>query len=165
MITEWLSALKGYQTVGPNMLGWENIVGLPSFLAAIDLKAPSPFISVLIAGAIVTFIFFRFRSRLLDDDILGILLSLHFVVVYGHNTDLVYLLPMWVALWLHAENHPKSWPFLLSLLVILWLPARAIGLFGVHFLLQWKTLIILAAMIYLLYLSSKCKSRLSLETL
>jgi hypothetical protein len=146
------------------MLGSENIIGIPSFLASVGMTPPSTFLSCIVA-IFITFIFFIFGKRyILNVDILSFLLCLHFLIIYGRNTDLVYLLPVWISIWLHAQKFRNHRLYLLPILLSFWIPARIVGIFEINWLLQWRVFSLLLATLYLIYRSVSLRNSLNQKT-
>jgi hypothetical protein len=156
-IKDWLAALQQYQTVGPNMLGHENIVAIPSFLSSVGIAPHSTFTYCFIAIIITILIFLFGKKYFLDEDILPILLCLHILTIYGRYADLVYLLPLWISIWLHAQRFSKHWFFLFLILLSFWFPSRIINMFNINWFSQWKVFSLFIATLYLIYQSVSLK--------
>jgi hypothetical protein len=147
----WLGALQDYKTHTPNLPGSCFVVGIPSLVAA----AGGPALDLTVAGAVLTVILWVFRHRICEDDVPALLPLISLAVVYGHDLDAVYLAPLAVSLTLHLRGRPLAGAVAAVLLVLFFVPSRWICQFGVPLLDQWRSVICLVLLGWVLWLSAR----------
>jgi hypothetical protein len=153
----WRGALARYSAEPPNLFGDAGVVGLPSLLAAWKLPAPSLFEAWL--GAIaLTGLLWMARARFSSSDVFCLLIGLPVVLVFGHPYDVVLLVPLLAALWLHLADRRTLWPTWAVLLIALILPDRLTVRFGAP-QGQWVTLVAIPLMVWVLVLGYRAGRR------
>jgi hypothetical protein len=147
----WLGAVQDYKTHTPNLLGSCFVVGLPSLVAA----AGGPALDLTLAGLVLTGILWVFRHRICEDDVPALLPLISLAIVYGHDLDAVYLAPLAVSLTLHLRGRPLAGALVAALVVLFFVPSRLVCQFEVPLLEQWRSVICLVFLGWLLWLSAR----------
>jgi hypothetical protein len=150
----WLAAVQDYKTHEPNRLGSCFVVGIPSLLAA----AGGPALDLTGLGIVLTAVLWWFRRRVCADDVPALLAMITLGIVYGHDLDFVYLAPLAVSLTLHLRGRPRAGLVVAGLLFLFFIPSRLICQFGHPVVDQWRTMIALVFLGWLLWLSVRAAS-------
>ncbi|MDY6939817.1 MAG: glycosyltransferase family 87 protein [Cyanobacteriota bacterium] len=159
-IRQWLLSAVLFETVptAANRLGSREIMGIPSLLAALEIEVPGRLI-LLAFALVITFILWLMRKRFCPDDILGLLLSIQAMVVYGRHTEIVLLTPLLTSLWLHGAHRKVLCVAMAVAIPLLFLPQRFVIPLDVPVLIHWRTVIITLATIVLAILSLQQANR------
>jgi hypothetical protein len=155
-IRSWLAEIKVYQAYPSNTVGFEHSFGLQSMLYHLGIAVPS---GVLIALAFATVIFLV-RAKILEDDILPLLLGVALLLSVAHDYDLILAAPLVPALWRHLRN--RGWVPKLSALAIMsvmFLPQRLLKPLDNSALLQFRVLVLLGLIVWLFVLSANVAQR------
>jgi hypothetical protein len=147
----WLGAIQDYKTHTPNHLGSCFVVGIPSLVAA----AGGPSLDLTLAGVVLTVVLWLLRHRICEDDVPALLPLISLAVVYGHDLDAVYLAPLAVSLTFHLRGRSLAGVVLAVLVVLFFLPSRLICQFDVPLLDQWRSVICLVFLGWVLWLSAR----------
>jgi hypothetical protein len=150
----WLGAVQDYKTHEPNRLGSCFVVGIPSLLAA----AGGPALDLTLMGIALTAALWWYRDRICEDDVPALLALITLGIVYGHDLDFVYLAPLAVSLTLHLRGRLRAGVVVAVLLGLFFIPSRLICQFGHPVVDQWRTLIALVFLGWLLWLSVRAAS-------
>ena len=145
----WLAAVQNYKTHEPNLLGSCFVVGIPSLVAA----AGGPALDLTLMGMALTAVLWWYRHRICEDDVPAFLALITLAIVYGHDLDFVYLAPLAVSLTLHLRGRPRAGLVVAALLALFFIPSRLICQFGHPIIDQWRTLIALFFLGWLLWMS------------
>jgi Glycosyltransferase family 87 len=145
----WMAAVRDYKTHAPNQLGSCFVVGLPSLVAA----AGGPALDLTLLGIALTAIVWWFRRRICEDDVPALLAMITLGIVYGHDLDFVYLAPLAVSLTLHLRGRLLAGLLVAVLLALFFIPSRLICQFGHPVVDQWRTVICLVFLGWLVWLS------------
>jgi Glycosyltransferase family 87 len=145
----WLGAVQNYKTHEPNLLGSCFVVGIPSLIAA----AGGPGLDLTLMGIALTAVLWWYRRRICEDDVPAFLALIALAIVYGHDLDFVYLAPLAVSLTLHLRGRPRAALVVAGLLALFFIPSRLICQLGHPVIGQWRTLIALLFLGWLLWLS------------
>lgn len=148
----WTTSLATYTQYDANQPGHSWVVGLPSLAAACGFPAPEPFVVLAAAVPLVVALFLA-RRRLCPDDHLGLLAGIQCALVYGHTNDVVFLVPLAAATWLHIADRRALWAPAALVVALLCVPQRLVHLAGVPLLEHWRTPLVLVALVGLLALS------------
>ena len=147
----WLAAVHDYKTHTPNLLGSCFVLGIPSLIAA----AGGPALDLTLAGLALTGILWLFRNRICEDDVPALLPLIALAIVYGHDLDAVYLAPLAVSLTLHLPGRPLASALVVVLVLLFFIPSRLICQFEVPVLDQWRSVICVVFLGWLLWLSAR----------
>ena len=176
LIAEWLKAIKGYQGVYYNIVSLENdnLIGIGSLLFPLGINISAAVAGFL--GLILVILLWVYRHRFQEDDILGVLMGIELVFLFGHTYDYVYIIPVFTYLFLYsqfAHAQRQLWPLVasISLTVLFFIPQqllRAIAWkIGFPALSHWRTLVVIGMIVLLMHLSVRAKqggSGVSLDT-
>jgi len=148
----WMEDVQVYKANPSNAVDFEHSFGLQSFLFHLNIHIPA---LALIALAVVLVICFT-RSKLLEGDILPILLGTALLFGVAHDYDLVVVAPIVPSLWRHvrATATPQSAMALLAM-GCMFLPQRALKPFHSAALLQFRVIILSAVLAWLFVLSTR----------
>jgi hypothetical protein len=151
-VRSWLEDIKVYQAYPSNTAGFEHSFGLQSVLYHLGLAVPT---FALIALAFAVTIFFV-RAKVLEGDILPLLLSATLLLSVAHDYDLVLAAPMVPALWRHLRDSDR-WRTASALLImsVMFLPQRVLKPFDSPVLMQFRVVVLLGLVIWLFALSAK----------
>jgi hypothetical protein len=144
-----MAAIQEYKTHDPNILGSIYVVGLPSLVAA----AGGPRLDLTVPAVVLTGVLWVFRHRICQDDVPALLILGTLGIVYGHDLDFVYLAPLAVSLALHLQGRPAAAVVVAGLVVLFFVPARVMSRVGLPVLDQWRTVICLVFLGWVLWLS------------
>lgn len=136
---------------GADALGNVHVLGLPSLLAALGVEAVrvGPFIGAGCAGVLV--LWFA-RRRLHEEALLALLFAAQLAFVYGHDLELVFLVPAWVWLWMRHGASSRTALAGFALMVVVSLPKRLVTAQSEGLLVHWRDLALL--LLFALLLSS-----------
>jgi hypothetical protein len=151
-IRSWLDEIKVYQAYPSNTVGFEHSFGLQSMLYHLGIAVPS---AVLIALAFATVIFLV-RAKILEDDILPLLLGVALLLSVAHDYDLILAAPLVPALWRHLRGR-GTLPTLsgLAIMCVMFLPQRLLKPLDSSALLQFRVLVLLGLIVWLFVLSAR----------
>jgi Glycosyltransferase family 87 len=155
-IRSWLGEIKVYQAYPSNTVGFEHSFGLQSMLYHLGIAVPS---GVLIALAFATVIFLV-RAKILENDILPLLLGVALLLSVAHDYDLILAAPLVPALWRHLRDRGRI-PTLsaLAIMCVMFLPQRLLKPLDSSALLQFRVLVLLGLIIWLFVLSANVAQR------
>ena len=143
----WLGAVQA-KTHEPNLLGSCFVVG---FQPGRRGGARSTHAD----GIALTVTLWWYRDRVCEDDVPALLALITLGIVYGHDLDFVYLAPLAVSLTLHLRGRPRGGLVVAALLALFFIPSRLICQFGHPVIDQWRTLIALFFLGWLLWMSMR----------
>lgn len=157
-IHDWLNAISLYEsgTSGGNQLGHYTVMGVPSLLAAIGLPVPGSFI-LMTFGAFIIAVLWRIRHFFCEEDILGIILGVHCILIYAKYVEMILLIPLLVSLWLHIEHMRKALLFWIGAIFVLFFPTRILIQSEMTYLNHSKSLFLLGILVIVLAMSWKKK--------
>jgi|SRR5262245_19618368 len=145
----WLAAVQDYKTHEPNRLGSCFVIGLSGLVAA----AGGPQLDLTLLGVVLTGLLWWFRRRICEDDVLALLTLISLGIVYAHDLDSVYLAPLAVSLTLHLRGNSLGGVVVAVLVALFFIPSRWICQYGLPVVSQWRTVICLIFLGWLLWLS------------
>ena len=145
----WMAAVNDYKTHPPNLLGACWVVGLPSLIAV----AGGPSLDLMVPVILLTGILWWYRRRICADDVPALLNLGTLGLIYGHDLDAVYLAPLAVSLTLHLRGRRLAGWVAAALVVLFFIPSRFVCQFGVPLLGQWRSVICLVFLGWVLWLS------------
>ena len=145
-IDHWFHDVTLYQATSYNRLGNDHVIGLPSMLAAMGVP-PIPLYGAFALTVVLTLGLWRFRDRMSQEDILGILVAMPIVLVFGHWYDFVLLAPLVAALCLHLWH--RRWTLWIAaiLALMMCLPNRPLERLNDPAVLHWRSAISLVALL------------------
>ena len=153
----WFASLVQHKKVFSNVLGSGAVFSIQDILYAAGIQVPQLFP----LGIILTGLLWWYRSRLIIDDVIGILLAISLLFGLAHHYDLVALAPMLAAFWRHVHNRPGAALVAIALMLAMLFP-RAYLMTFVHneLLLQYRVPLLLGATIWLLVMSFKRRAEI-----
>jgi len=152
----WLNAISLYESgsSGGNLLGHYLVMGFPSLLAAIGLPVPGSFI-FMIFGVFILAVLWWFRHLFCKEDILGIILGMHCILIYAKYVEMILAIPLLVSLWLHIGHKRKALFFWIGTFFVLFFPTRILIQSEMTYLHHIKSVLLLAILGFLLVMSMK----------
>jgi hypothetical protein len=151
-LRSWLDDIKVYQANPSNMVGFEHSFGLQSMLHHLGIDVPSLVLIVLAFAAVIFFV----RAKILEDDILPLLLGTALLLSVAHDYDLILAAPLVSALWRHLRNGDRlRRAGALLIMSVMFLPQRVLKPFDSPVLLQFRVVVLLGLVIWLFALSAK----------
>lgn len=146
----WFNTLGKHKTIFANVLGTGGVFSLQDLLYAVGIKVPP----LLPLGVAFTGLLWWYRSRVIIDDVIGLLMVIALLFSLAHHYDLVALAPMVAVFWRHVHNHPKATWVALGLLFIMCFPRNLVmSLIHSNLLLQYRIVVLLGSTIWLLLMS------------
>ncbi|MEQ9671200.1 glycosyltransferase family 87 protein [Coleofasciculus sp. G2-EDA-02] len=147
---DWFATLGKHKTIFANVLGTGGVFSLQDLFYAAGIKVPP----LLPLGIILTGLLWWYRSRLIIDDVIGLLMAIALLFGLAHHYDLVALAPMVAAFWRHVHNRPQVTWISLGLLFTMLFPRNLVMVF-IHnnLLLQYRIFLLLIMTIWLLVMS------------
>jgi len=157
----WFASLGEHKNVFSNVLGSGAVFSIQNLLYAAGIKVPQLFP----LGIILTGLLWWYRSRLIIDDVVGILVAISLLFGLAHHYDLVALAPMLAAFWRHVPNRQGATLVAIALMLAMLFPRAHLMTF-VHneLLLQYRVPLLLGATIWLLVMSFKRREEIQLES-
>ena len=142
---QWLASLKPYQSVDSNSLGFPNVFGIPSLLAASGVHPPG--LSLLVIPA--TVLLWWYRSRLSPEYLLAVLLGESFLLVYAHDYDLAALAIFFACVWKKGTGSVQRCVAALVFFALIFAPQRYVR--HSHFapVVHWREIVLLAYAVWL----------------
>jgi hypothetical protein len=159
MFKAWHSAIQlSYSSLVYNAPGSPHKVGLDSLLQAAGVKVSSA--AVAGVGVLGTGLAWLLRRKWNREDLMAILMGLTFVFVgYSHDYDYVGLIPMLVSLWFYCHRS-VGWGIVgIALTGLLFGPQRLVRGEGNAVLDQWRTVVIFAMWVVIIFRSGSRRSR------
>ena len=161
----WLDSIHYYRSIEFNVPGNEHVTAMQSVLVAAGLTSTPDLmlVAVVLAGGL-----WIFRHRFYRDAWLILLLLIGFVFIPAHDYDFVALVPVFAILWRYGKSHIYSISSLIIFAATMYVPQRLVRTLGSPALVHWRDVIVLACLIYLVYLcrqeapQSKVTSRTAL---
>lgn len=142
---KFLGGVAHYADPGRNAdsLGNLHVMGLPSLLTAAGVEGlhVTPFIAL--TGVLVLFAWVA-RRRLRADGVLALLMVLQVSLVYAHDIEAVFLVPVWAWIWMEFGPRSRQAAAGLVLLLVLSLPRWMVTSAATGLLLQWRSMALLA---------------------
>lgn len=156
-LDSWLNALSSYQDNPVNALGNKEVVGIPSLLVGTGLDLDSTFIWIIVAG-ILTILVWTNRFRFSRSDYLGIIFSIHSLLIYIKTSEIVLWMATFLSAFLiYAWRDRKLFLVSCPAIALLYLPRRFVSLLDIPFLLHWRTFCIFFLFLILIIQASKSK--------
>jgi len=155
----WFASLGEHKKVFSNVLGSGAVFSIQNLLYAAGIKVPQLFpLAIVLTGLL-----WWYRSRLIIDDVVGILVAISLLFGLAHHYDLVALAPLVAAFWRHVHNRPGAALVAIALMLAMLFP-RAYLMTFVHneLLLQYRVPLLLGATIWLLLMSFKRRAEFQL---
>ncbi|MBE9126901.1 MULTISPECIES: glycosyltransferase family 87 protein [unclassified Coleofasciculus] len=155
----WFTSLNEYKNIFSNVLGSEAVFSIQNLMYAAGIKVPQLFLLALI----LTYLLWWYRSRLILDDVVGILVAISLLFGFAHHYDLVALAPLIAAFWRQLHKRPGAALIAIALFLAMVFP-RAYLMTFLHndLLLQYRVPLLLGTTIWLLIMSFKCRAEIDL---
>ena len=156
MLAAWHQGIQdSYSSLPFNQPGSIEIVGMESLFASFRLKIPT----IKIVAVILVVLLWVFRHRINREDVLAVLMGISFTFLgYSHAYDYVGLFPILTALWLYCSNNRNALLSSIALVFLLFFPSWVFVVTGLHFLIHWRTIVVLILVVGVVALSMKAKS-------
>ena len=163
---DWFAVVKEYKEVSFNVVGSRHVFNLQGlfYIAGVDLP------NLLPLAIILTCLLWWYRLKLLNDDILGILVAITLLFGFAHYYDLAAVLPPLIAaFWRHVRNSEgKTLVAICLMLAIFFMRPGLFDLFdtGNQYLVSASVLspLLLVSVIWLLVMSFKRAEEIKLIT-
>jgi len=148
----WFNTLGKHKTIFANVLGTAGVFSLQDLFYAAGIKVPP----LLPLGIVLTGLLWWYRSRVIIDDVIGLLMAVALLFGLAHHYDLVALAPMVAAFWRYMHNRPIATWIALGLLFMMLFPRNLVmSLIHSNLLLQYRIFVLLGVTIWLLVMSLK----------
>jgi hypothetical protein len=159
-IRSWLNDIKVYQANPSNAVGFEHSFGLQSVFHHLGISVPA---AALIALAFAAAIFLV-RARVVENDILPLLLGTALLLSVAHDYDLILAMPLVPALWWHLRDRDRRQRAgAVVIMCIMFLPQRVLKPFDIPVLLQFRVLVLLGLIIWLFAMSVQDAKKYNLQ--
>jgi len=157
MLAAWYQGIQySYTSLPFNKPGSIDIVGMESLFASFGLKISA----IKIMAVILAVLLWVFRNRINREDVLAVLMGISFTFLgYNHSYDYVGLFPLLTSLWLYSRNNRNTLLSSIALVFVLFFPRRVFEAASLHFLIHWRTIVVLILVVSVVALSMKAKSR------
>jgi hypothetical protein len=156
VIRSWLNDIKVYQANPSNAVGFEHSFGLQSFFYDVGIALPSVALIALAFAAVIFFV----RTRIIENDVLPLLLGTALLLSVAHDYDLILAAPLVPGLWWHLRQRDlRERISALVIMFIMFLPQRLLKPFEISALLQFRVLVLLGLIIWLYVLSAQDAKR------
>jgi len=99
----WFASLGAHKNIFANVLGFPAVFSIQNLLYTAGIQVPQ----LLPLGIVITVLLWRYRSRLIIDDVIGLLLAISVLFGFAHHYDLIALEPLMAAFWRHLSHRPK----------------------------------------------------------
>jgi Glycosyltransferase family 87 len=147
----WRNGVSSGYGLEFNLPSFSHKVGLESLLYGAGLSVSAG--ALLAVGILLTVVLWRYRTRLLHNDILGLLMAITFIFSgYLHDYDYVALAPIYISLWRLAPTSLAATISSLILVALLFVPQRLLHVIAIPVLEQWRTVVIIALAGIILFL-------------
>jgi hypothetical protein len=150
VFVEWFTSLGKHKNVFANVLGSPAVFSIQNLLYAAGIQIPQ----LLPVGIVMMGLLWRYHSRLIIDDVIGLLMAISLLFGFAHHYDLIALAPMVAAFWRHVHNHPKATLVVLTVMLAMIFPRNLVMSF-IHstLLLQYRVFLLLCTTVWLLVMS------------
>lgn len=147
----WSGGIAQYMEASYNALTSRMVFGVRSLLLALGVGAPN----LLGLGILATLVLFAFRARVVERDLIGVLVGCGLLFGYAHGYDLAALALVIPAFWCHLRGRPAAAGIALALLVGITFPNSVLERFDSAVLLHARVVLVLAALAWLVVLSAE----------
>lgn len=157
VFVEWFASIGKHKNVFANALGSPAVFSIQNLLYTASIQMPH----LLPLGIVITGLLWRYRSRLIIDDVIGLLMAISLLFGFAHHYDLIALAPLMAAFWWHLHHHSKATLVALALMLVMIFPRNVVMTFiDNELLLQYRVLLVLAATIWLGVISIQRKAEI-----
>lgn len=157
VFVEWFASLGKHKNVFANVLGSPAVFSIQNLLYAAEIQVPQ----LLPLGIVITGLLWRYRSRLLIDDVIGLLMAISLLFGFAHHYDLIALAPLMAAFWRHLHHCHRATFFALTVMFVMCFPRNVFMTFiDNELLLQYRVLLVLGATIWLGVMSIQRKAEI-----
>jgi hypothetical protein len=156
VFVHWFASLGEHKNVFANVLGFPAVFSIQNLLYTAGINVPQ----LLPLGILITGLLWRYRSRLIIDDVIGLLLAISVLFGLAHHYDLIALAPLIAAFWRHLHHCPRATFIALTVMFVICFPRNVLMTF-IHseFLLQYRVLLVIGLTIWLGVMSVKRKAK------
>jgi hypothetical protein len=153
----WFASLGAHKNIFANVLGFPAVFSIQNLLYTAGIQVPQ----LLPLGIVITVLLWRYRSRLIIDDVIGLLLAISVLFGFAHHYDLIALAPLIAAFWRHLSHRPKVTLVALTMMFVMFFPRNVFMTF-IHseLLLQYRVLLVIGLTIWLGVMSVKRKAEI-----
>lgn len=153
----WFASLEAHKNVFANVLGFPAVFSLQNLLYTAGIQVPQ----LLPLGIVITVLLWRYRSRLVIDDVIGLLLAIAVLFGLAHHYDLIALAPLMAAFWRHLYHRPRATFIALTVMFVMCFPRNVLMTFiDSELLLQYRVLLVIGVTIWLGVMSVKRKAEI-----
>lgn len=151
VFSDWFASLAAHEKVSANVVGNKYLFGIQNLLYVAGIDVPN----LLPLAILLTLVLWYYRSQLIVDDILGILLAILLLFGVAHIYDLAVLAPLVVGFWRHVRNRKGATIVAICLMLAMFFPQSLLIPFRINLLLQFRVPLLLGSLIWLLVMSFK----------
>ncbi|MEQ9553868.1 MAG: glycosyltransferase family 87 protein [Coleofasciculus sp. G3-WIS-01] len=157
VFAHWFSSLGKHKDIFANVLGSPAVFSIQNLLYTMGMEMPQ----LLFLGIVITGLVWRYRSRLIMDDVIGLLMAISVLFGFAHHYDLIALAPLMAAFWRHLSHRPKATLVALTMMFIMFFPRNVLMTFiPSELLLQYRVLLVIGVTIWLGVMSVKRKAEI-----
>ena len=95
VFVHWFASLGKHKDIFANVLGSPAVFSIQNLLYAAGIQVPQ----LLLLGIVITGLLWRYRSRLIIDDVIGLLMAISVLFGFAHHYDLIGLAPLMAGFW------------------------------------------------------------------
>ncbi len=151
----WFASLGEHKNVFANVLGFPAVFSIQNLLYTAGIKVPQ----LLPLAIVITGLLWRYRSRLIIDDMIGLLLAISVLFGLAHHYDLIALAPLMAGFWRHLHHLPRATLIALTVMFLMLVPRNVLMTFiDSELLLQYRVLLVIGVTIWLGVMSVKRKA-------
>lgn len=153
----WFASLGEHKNVFANVLGFPAVFSIQNLLYTAGIKVPP----LLPLGIVITGLLWRYRSRLIIDDVIGLLLAIAVLFGLAHHYDLIALAPLMASFWRYLHHRPRATFIALTVMFVMCFPRNVLMKFIYsELLLQYRVLLVIGVTIWLGVMSVKRKAEI-----
>ncbi|MEQ9358322.1 glycosyltransferase family 87 protein [Coleofasciculus chthonoplastes] len=153
----WFATLGKHKTIFANVLGTGGVFSLQDLLYTAGMKVPP----LLPLGIVLTGLLWWYRSRLIIDDVIGLLMALSVLFGFAHHYDLIALAPLMAAFWRHLHHRSRATFVAITVMFVMCFPRNVLMRFiDSELLLQYRVLLVIGVTIWLGVMSVKRKTEI-----
>jgi len=144
VFVEWFASIGEHKNVFANVLGSPAVFSIQNLLYTAGIQVPQLFLLKIV----IIVLLWRYRSRLIIDDLIGLLLAISVLFGVAHHYDLIALAPLMAAFWWHLPHYPRATFIALTVMFVMFFPRNVLMTFiNNELLLQYRVILVLGATI------------------